>query len=155
MTTVVRHGAFDLDLPPQEALLLFTAPGERLWISEWDPEILHGDGFEAGTVFMTTNHGPNTCWLVCDFNRDPGHARYARVTPESDAGTVDVRVSPNDSGGSTIGVSYRLTGLTPAGSEKLLTSYSAPNYAAMLQKWQSMIRDSRATIDEFFRNRER
>jgi len=155
MTTIVRNGSFELDLPPREALLLFTAPGERLWISEWDPKILHGDGFEAGTVFITTNHGPSTYWQVCDFDRDAGHARYVRVTPESDTGMVDVRVSSNNTGGSTINVTYQLTGLTPSGNDKLSTAYSAPDYAAMLQNWQRMIRDSRATIDEFFRNRER
>lgn len=155
MTTIVRSGSFELDLPPWEALVLFTAPGEKLWIADWDPEILYGDGFEPGTVFVTRNHGPTSYWLVCDFDRDAGHARYARVTPESDSGTVDVQVTPNNDGGSTINVTYQLTGLTPAGNDRLATSYSAPRYATMLQNWQGMIRDSRATIDEHLRHAER
>lgn len=153
--TVSRSGSFTLDLPPREALLLFTAPGEKLWIEEWDPVILHGDGFESGTVFITTNHGPHTYWLVSEFDRDSRHARYVRVTPESHTGTVDVVVSEGHSGGSTVSVTYQLTGLSPAGNEKLRESYSESDYAAMMQTWQSMIQDSRAIIDEHFRDSRR
>ena len=42
-----------------------------LWIENWDPEILHGDGFETGTVFVTTNHGPNT-QAKHDSGKSPG-----------------------------------------------------------------------------------
>ena len=150
--TISRNGSFELDLPPREALLLFTAPGERLWIEEWDPVILHGDGFESGTVFITTNHGPHTYWLVSDFDRASRHAKYVRVTPESHTGTVDVLVSESASGGSTVSVTYQLTGLSPAGNEKLRESYSESDYAAMMQEWQDMIQDSRAVIDEHFRD---
>ena len=55
--TITRTGSFELDMTPDEAQPLFTAPGERLWISIWDPAILHGDGYENGTAFVTNNHG--------------------------------------------------------------------------------------------------
>lgn len=150
--TVSRNGSFELDLPPRNALLLFTAPGEKLWIEEWDPVILSGDGFTAGTVFMTTNHGHVTYWVVSDFDIDKRQARYVRVTPESDMGTVQVTVSPNGNGGSMINVSYQLTGLTSAGNQNLRESFDKSDYAAMMRKWQTMIQDSRAAIDEHFRN---
>ncbi len=64
--TVARSGSFELDMTPEQALPLFTAPGEKLWISIWDPVVLNGDGFEEGTVFVTSNHGHTTYWLFMD-----------------------------------------------------------------------------------------
>ena len=139
-------------MPPDQALLLFTAPGEKLWIKDWDPQILHGDGFETGTVFVTTNHGPNTYWLVSKLDRENGRAKYARVTPNACTGTVAVEVVDNGTGGSTINVCYQLTGLSNAGNEKLRETYSASEYAAMMHEWRLMIQDSRAIIDEHFRD---
>ena len=150
--TVIRSGAFELDITPRDALLLFTAPGERLWIREWDPLILNGDGFARGTVFLTTSHEHVTYWVVSDFDRERRHAKYIRVTPESDMGTVDVTVTANESGGSTVNVTYQLTGLTPAGNQKLQESFSRSDYATMMQRWKCMIQDSRARIDEYFRD---
>lgn len=34
---VDRSGTFDLDQPPEQTFHLFTAPGERLWVPDWDP----------------------------------------------------------------------------------------------------------------------
>jgi len=42
--TIARTGSFDLNMKPEEALPLFTAPGEKLWISIWDPVVLNGYG---------------------------------------------------------------------------------------------------------------
>jgi len=81
--TIVRSGSFELEMTHEEALPLFTAPGEKLWISIWDPAILNGDGFEKGTVFVTTNHGHTTYWLVVDYDTDTKHAQYVCVTPQA------------------------------------------------------------------------
>jgi hypothetical protein len=148
--TIARAGSFELDMTPDEALPLFTAPGERLWISIWDPAILHGDGFERGTVFVTTNHGHTTYWLVTDYDSDTRHAQYARVTPEASTGTVDVSISSNGTGGAIVKVAYQLTGLSPGGNADLEDSFSEPKYAEMMEEWRTMINDSREKIDEHF-----
>ena len=137
--TITRTGSFELDMAPEAALPLFTAPGEKLWVPDWDPAILHGDGYEKGTVFVTTNHGSAAYWLVCDYNTDAGHAQYARVTPGMNTGTVDVSISPGESGGTTVSVRYQLTGLSTAGNADLEESFSEASYAAMMEEWRSMI----------------
>ena len=148
--TIARTGSFELDMTPEEALPLFTAPGEKLWISIWDPVVLNGDGYENGTVFVTNNHGHTTYWLVTDYDANAKHAQYVRVTPDADTGTVDVSVTSNGKGGATINVAYQLTALSVAGNEKLAQSYSESNYAAMMEQWRSMIVDSREKIDAHF-----
>lgn len=148
--SIARTGSFELDMTPDEALPLFTAPGEKLWISIWDPAILHGDGYEKGTAFVTTNHGHTTNWHVSDYDTAAKHAQYVRVTPEVSIGTVDVSISSNGNGGATINVAYQLTGLSPAGNSNLEGSFSDSNYADMMEEWRTMINDSRDKIDDHF-----
>ena len=47
------------------------------------------------------------------------HARYARVAPNTRAGTVDVKVRSDGADGSIVDVAYELTGLSDAGNKKL------------------------------------
>ena len=104
--TVNRSGSFELDMAPEYALSLFTAPGEKLWISNWNPVILNGDGYEEGTVWVTTNHGHTTYWYVAKYDTEARFARYVRVTPDANSGTVDVSVTSNGEGGSIVNVTY-------------------------------------------------
>ena len=52
MNRSVSHtGTLRVDAPPEHAFQLFTAPGERLWVDGWDPEVLSGgDGRSKGSV---------------------------------------------------------------------------------------------------------
>ena len=148
--TITRSGSFELDMTPGEAFPLFTAPGEKLWISIWDPVILHGDGYEKGTAFVTSNHGHTTYWFVTDYDTNTKHAQYVRVTPEVNTGTVNVSISSNGNGGATVNVHYQLTGLSPAGNSDLEESFNESSYAEMMEEWRTMINDNRAKIDEHF-----
>ncbi len=148
--TIARTGSFELDMTPDEAQPLFTAPGEELWIPIWDPVILSGDGYEKGTAFVTNNQGHTTYWLVTDYDTEVRHAQYVRVTPGANIGSVDVSITANGSGGSTVNVAYQVTGLSPAGNADMEDSFSESRYAAMMEEWRTMINDSRATIDEHF-----
>jgi len=148
--TIARTGSFELGMTPEEALPLFTAPGEKLWISIWDPTILHGDGYEEGTAFVTTNHGRTTYWLVTDYDADAKHAQYVRVTPEANTGTVDVSITSSGNGGAIVNVAYQLTGLSPGGNSDLEESFSESGYAEMMEEWRDMINSSREKIDEHF-----
>ncbi len=147
---ISRSGSFELDMTPAEALPLFTAEGERLWVPNWDPVVLSGDGYGKGTVFVTTNHGVKTHWLVMDYDTEALHALYVRVTPDVTAGTVDVSIAPRAPGGSIVTVAYQLTALGPAGEETLRASFSESNYAQMMQEWQALIEQNRDRIRGHF-----
>lgn len=145
--TVVRNGSFQLDMPPDLALPLFTAPGEKLWIKGWNPIVLNGDGFEKGTVFVTNGHGHTTFWLVADYDVESHFARYVRTTPKSDTGTVEVSVAPDNDGGSIVSVTYRMTALSDAGNEMLRNTFSEASYTQMMRDWRSMIIENKDMID--------
>ena len=134
---VHRSGSFELDVPPDVAIHLFTGPGETLWVPGWQPVVLNGNGTEEGTVFLTGQGEESTVWIVVDFNVETYRARYARVAQGSRAGTVNVQLRPNGDGGSTVEVTYNLTALSAAGNENL-TRFDA-GYDDMLHEWKSLI----------------
>ena len=137
---VVRTGTVHIQAPPDKAFTLFTGPGEELWIEEWDPTVLSGDGLQAGTVFLT-DIGEPTVWIVVDFDRATRHARYARVASQTRAGTVDVKVESDGRGGAIATVTYELTGLSEEGN-RILEEFDEASYAAMMTTWEQMIRDA-------------
>lgn len=145
--TVNRSGSFALDMDPDDAFPLFTALGEKLWAPGWQPFILNGDGYQQGTVWATYAHASTTYWYVATYDTDQRHARYVRVRPEADAGTVDVRVEPNGSGGTTVNVTYQLTGLSTAGNSDLEKSFSESSYSDMMESWRRAIIARRDKID--------
>jgi hypothetical protein len=137
---VERTGRFILPTPPERALSFLTPEGERLWVDGWDPVAHHApDGTlsAAGAVFTTAHGGEETLWMVLAFDRAQGHARYARITPGSRLGTVDVRCRARDRG-TEVEVTYSLTSLSSGGAEKL-AALTADAYREMLDDWRGKI----------------
>ena len=141
--SVTHAGRLRVDAPPRQAFQLFTAPGERLWVDGWDPEILSGgDGRGKGSVFVTDAHGDKAYWVVVDYDEDALHARYARIAPGTRAGTVEVFARDDGKGATEVEVTYDLTALTEEGARQLAT-FDSDAYARMLAEWERLIRDAK------------
>ncbi|MCV2884028.1 hypothetical protein OE749_04910 [Aestuariibacter sp. AA17] len=145
--TVERISSFELSMPPEKALPLFTAPGEILWAPGWNPNILSGDGFEKGTAWLTQHGNITTYWHVSKYDIENKQAIYTMITPDETMGTVSVAISSNDKGGSVVSVTYKLTGLSKAGNKKLTTHYSKTHYPKMIAQWKSWIESNMDKIN--------
>lgn len=130
-------GRLTVPLPPDRAFELFTARGEERWAAHWKPRfpLPVTDDAVPGTVFQTDAHGHATTWIVLDST--PGRRiRYARVTPQTTAGTVTVSLN-GTGGGTEVTVTYELTALTEAAAPGLREF--AAGYPAFLTDWQHAI----------------
>lgn len=141
---IERTGCFALPLSPEAAFPLFSPEGERRWVAGWEPVALHapqGELAQAGAVFTTAVGGELTLWLVLELDRARRAARYARITPGSRLGTVDVRcrASDRDPGATEVDVTYALTSLSPEG-EAVLAALTPDAFGAMLESWNRLIR---------------
>ena len=142
MTSVRHTGTVQVAAAPEDVFPLFTAPGERLWVPGWDPVIVGGGvGLERGSVWLTGDGDDRTIWVVVDYDPQGLHARYARITPASRAGTVEVFARPDGSGGTSVDVTYELTALSEHGNE-ILAGFDEAYYAKMMQEWEQLIRDA-------------
>jgi hypothetical protein len=110
---VVCRGIVRVALPPERALQYFTPEGERAWAPGWHPAYPAApeDDTALGTVFVTHGHGHDTVWVVVD--RSERSMRYARVSPDVQAGTVNVQCLA-DGQATRAEITYDLAALRPA-----------------------------------------
>ena len=112
--TLHRSSEITVALPPDEAIALFTAEGERRWADGWDPQYPQPDRRDGpGAVFSTAHGSRETTWIMVDHR--PDTFRYARVTHGMTAGTVAVDVVGSHNDATRLRVTYDLTPLTAAG----------------------------------------
>ena len=81
---VEKAGVVAMALPATEAFPLFSAEGERQWVSGWDPCYLHPvePGAGEGVVFQTTNKGGRTAtWVQTRHEPAAGGASFVYVVP--------------------------------------------------------------------------
>ena len=76
---------------------------------------------------------------------DPRRVRYARVTPEGLAGTVEVSVLSESAAGTDVRVTYDLTALTAHAVDDL--AQFTTDYDAEIAGWATDIADSLAHPD--------
>ena len=146
--SVRRRGTLRVAAPMARAFPFFTPDGERLWVPGFDPQYLHPLSGEqgVGAIFTTAHGGEDTLWMVLRFSPSEGVAEYARVTPGSRGGTVQVALEPLDDDTTQATITYDLTSTSQAGDEKL-GAFTDAAYAAMLSDWerkiaQAVVRDS-------------
>jgi hypothetical protein len=128
------RGEVAVALPPERAMFLFTAAGERLWAPGWEPAFPAGEQEDAGSVFVTASGGVETFWVIVE--RGESSVRYARVAPGMSAGTVEVRLRA-DGDGTLAEVAYDLTALSEEGDEALAKLESG--YDEFLGEWRDAI----------------
>jgi hypothetical protein len=135
-----REHAITLDLPVDAAFPLFTPIGETLWVDGWNPVFLHPRSGETcpGMVFTTGSGADFTCWSVADYDPVLYRARYARVTPASRFGWVEVDCTPDGPRRTRVQVSYSYAALSPAGNA-FIEQFTADAYRAMIEEWRTLI----------------
>lgn len=138
---LTRSHHIDLDAPPAEVFPLFTPAGEKLWIREWDPRFLHPASGETqqGMVFTTGAGDDQTFWALVDYDPQRYRARYARVTPASRFGFVEVACTARGAG-TRVEVTYTFTALTDAGNA-FLEQFSEAAFRKMIEGWKALLDD--------------
>jgi hypothetical protein len=136
-----------VDAPIARAFMFFTPAGEELWVDGWKPAYVHPhDGrTESGMVFTTGQDDEFTVWTLADFNRDLYRSRYARCTPASRTGLVEIRCVALDEARTEVSVSYTLTALNARG-EQALEDFKGERFAAMIDDWAHKIAERRELL---------
>jgi Polyketide cyclase / dehydrase and lipid transport len=137
---VARAGSIRLHAPPDEVFPLFTPVGETRWVPGWSPAFLHPSTGEAreGTTFLTRADGEGeTIWMVMEHDA-PRRVVYARVTPSSRAGRVEVRCEPAEDGTTIAHVRYTFTALSDHGND-YLAALTDEAYRGWMEEWERRV----------------
>jgi hypothetical protein len=134
--TLSAAGSFEWHRHPSVHCGTSHPKGERAWAPGWDPVYAAApeDGTALGTVFVTHGHAHDTVWVVVD--RTERSMRYARVSPDVQAGTVNVQCLA-DGQATRAEITYDLTALRPAAQAAL--QQFADGYDNFLKEWERLI----------------
>lgn len=133
-----REHTIELRAAPGAIAPLLTPEGERLWVPGWDPEPVTPAARvpAVGGVFVTGSGAERTFWTVVGVT--DRELRYARVTPGSRVGVVDVALTPEggDPEVTSVRVRYSYVALGPQG-ERALAELSEERFAAAIEGWRA------------------
>lgn len=133
----VLTGVVPVELPPEAAIQLFTAEGERSWVPGWHPtypDPATSDDTEVGVVWQTQREEGTVTWVVA--HRQPTLRRYVFVLPGVVAGCVSVECVPN-AGGSLGNIEYDVTALGTEGLTYIQTL--TDGFEAEMENWATSI----------------
>lgn len=135
---IERSYAIEVAAPIDAVFPLFEPLGERAWVHGWEPTMLYppSGAAQVGTVFTTDAAGEaTTLWSIADYDAKRHYVRYARVTPGSRFGWVEVRCSAAATDNTKVHVAYRFTALSEAGNA-YLEAMTEEAFAAYIESWQ-------------------
>ena len=126
--------------PLERVFPLFTPRGEIDWVPDWSPQFLYpADGVPVeGMVFRTGAGEEVTLWACADWQPAAHRVRYARVTPASRFGFVEVTCGALDPARTQASVAYAFTALSEVG-EAYLESLTAEAFVSMIEGWRESI----------------
>ncbi|PWC44718.1 SRPBCC family protein [Azospirillum sp. TSO22-1] len=139
-THIERRHAIVVDAPADRVFPLLTPLGERRWVAGWEPEFLHppsGDT-QDGMVFRTGHGGETTLWSCVRWEPEHHRVRYARVTPGSRFGFVDVACDAAGPGRTRATIAYAYTALSDAGAATL-AALTDDAFRAMIDGWKPLL----------------
>src|SRR4029453_12684179 len=72
------RGTLLVDAPVEKAFPLFSPLGEKDWVPEWNPELIHPMGaiWERGQIFLTKEERGDALWVVTAQDREGHSAEY-------------------------------------------------------------------------------
>jgi hypothetical protein len=101
-----------------EVFQLFSPLGERRWVPDWNPELLHPPGvsWEEGLIFRTREETGDAIWVVTRLDRVRHEVEYHRVEPGRYVARIEVgcaEVADQVTEASTL---YEFIGLSESGN---------------------------------------
>jgi len=128
-----------INTEPPKVHALICPVKEAEWLDGWDYELIFStSGFaEEGCVFISKNEGEqDTIWMIT--KRDDEHfvTEFARITPESKAALLSVRISDAGNNTSQVDITYIFTALSEAGN-KFIENFTKENFEKDMAFWEA------------------
>ena len=137
--SIVLGGSFTLPLSPEAAFPFFSPLGEKLWVTGWDPELIHPPGveWERGLVFRTREERGEAIWVVTALDRAQHQVEYHRVESGRYVARVDVACAARGAG-CEVRVTYTFIGLSDVGNQDI-AAMSPAAYEEKMARWKAWI----------------
>jgi hypothetical protein len=143
--SIQLRGGFRLSGPVNEVFPLFSPLGEKSWVPEWSPELIHPPGvsWQRGQVFRTREEQKEAVWIVTQLNPELHEVEYYRVEPGRYVARVAVLCTSVPEGQTEVHTEYDFVGLSESGNAEI-SAMDTKSYDAKMKRWQGRISDSLA-----------
>ena len=138
--SVEFNGRFAVAGPIETVFDLFSPLGERLWVPDWNPELLHPSGVSwvCGQIFRTQEETGEAVWVVTTLARGAHEVEYHRVEPHRYVARVRVKCTAPAPPVTEVSTSYCFIGLTAEGNDAIGAMTDA-SYAEKMKRWERWI----------------
>ncbi len=140
---VSRTATIILNETPDKILPLFTAYGETLWITGWNPDYVYPENGEAVTnsVWKTRQdeNTPETIWITADYDREKNSVTYFNVIPDKQVTRIDIQCDPFEDSRTSAQITYTITALGQKGAEYISQLTEKHYHKWMRNSWELSI----------------
>lgn len=136
-------GKITLAGPVEEVFQLFSPLGEKLWVPDWNPEILHppGASWDVGLIFRTREETGDAIWAVTRLDRAAHTVEYYRVEPGRYVTRIKVSCVGNGKQTTEASTVYEFIGLSESGNAEI-AAMTQNNYDQKMARWTRWINGS-------------
>ena len=131
------NGRFAVAGPIEAVFDLFSPLGERLWVPDWNPELLYPSGvsWACGQIFRTHEEAGDAVWVVTMLTHESHEVEYHRVEPYRYVARVRVKCTAPAHQVTEVSTSYGFIGLTAEGNDTIGVM-TAASYAEKMKRWE-------------------
>jgi hypothetical protein len=133
-------GEFTSAGPVDVVFNLFSPLGEKSWVPEWDPELLHPPGvtWERGLIFRTKEDRSDAIWIVTHLDHPTHHVEYHRVESNRYLARVEVQCTALSAVETVVETTYEFVGLSNEGNEEI-SAMTEDGYRRKMTRWRDWI----------------
>jgi hypothetical protein len=130
------------DAPPDKVFPLLCPVREAEWLPGWKYQSIYSESgvAEDGCVFLTPNDaGPETVWMVTEYDPAAFNVAYAWVRPVMIATQLRISLEPAPGGKTHTHIRYFYTGLSPAGNTEIDRDFTPEWFRSKMHSWERAI----------------
>ena len=136
---VTRNYIQTINAEPSRVHALICPVKEAEWLDGWDYDLIfsHSGVAEPGCVFISRSQGEkDTIWLITRRDDQACETDFARITPDSRAAYVTVRIEDGDKHTSRVDITYTITALSEAGN-KFVENFTEEHFVNDMKLWDA------------------
>lgn len=139
---ISRTAIITLNDSADKILPLFTAYGETLWISGWNPEYVYPEDGEArANAVWKTQHdesGPETIWVTIHYDTETHSVTYISFRLDHHVARVDIQCDAIAGGKTSAQITYTITALGEKGIHHI-EQLTQEHYDRWMKSWEMAI----------------
>ena len=147
--TITLTGQIRLTAPIARVFPLFSPLGEKLWVPDWNPELLYPPNIDwaEGQLFRTREELGSAIWVVSELDLKASHVVYHRVEADRYVAQIGVRCYQASADVTEVNIVYRFVGLSERGNQEI-NAMSQRTFEEKMERWTGWLNEYLQTLSK-------